>query len=202
MTRRLLWGAVVTLMLLAPVAASATTLTFDELPTQPVNGLTFMGVTFHFTIGGVPSTDAVYHGFGPGTTMFVQDPSLEGNAAGVLQLDFADPTPFLQFGTALSCFLCTLRPGFTVSLFDPNLDLLGVFPVDTFPFVSFTENQFAYDAALIQRAVLTFDSRDAARFAFDNLTYFRASEVPEPATLGLLGMGLAAILARRRQMKC
>src|SRR5262249_7821398 len=46
-------------------------LTFDELPFQPVNGLTYQGVTFGFTINGVASTDAHYHGSGPGQLKYV-----------------------------------------------------------------------------------------------------------------------------------
>ena len=71
----------------ALAAKPVTTLSFDEVPFQPVDGLDVSGVTFGFQIGGVPSTDAHYNAFGPGTTTFVQDPSLEGNAAGVLTLD-------------------------------------------------------------------------------------------------------------------
>jgi hypothetical protein len=76
-----------------PALAARVTLTFDELAPQPADGLSFMGVTFGFTVGGNPSTDARYGGSGPGQICFVQDPSLEGDAAGTLQLDFAVPTP-------------------------------------------------------------------------------------------------------------
>ena len=40
--------------------ASAFSLSFDELPMQPVDGLSYQGVAFGFTVGGVNSTDAYY----------------------------------------------------------------------------------------------------------------------------------------------
>ncbi len=150
--------------------AATVTLTFGELPFQPVDGLSFNGVTFGFTVGGAPSTDANYNSFGPGIITYVQDPSLEGNAAGTLTLDFAVPTPILQFGAALSIGGPFAR-GFSVELFDPALASLGVFDVATASVVSFTESRFSYQGPPVSRAVVTFNSAAAARFALDNLTF-------------------------------
>jgi hypothetical protein len=162
------------LLLFSPLgvarAATTTTLTFDELATQPVDGLNFSGVTFHFDVAGAPSSDANYASFGPGTTTYVQDPSLEGNAAGTLTLAFDQPVTALEFGVALSTNQ-TLTPGFSVELFSPGGSSLGVTPVDTavtsFPF---TEGKFTYSGAPVGRAVVTF-SAQAARFALDNLKF-------------------------------
>jgi hypothetical protein len=67
----------------APCSATEpTTITFDDLPPQPVDGIHQEGVTFDFKVGGVDSTDAFYNAFGPGATVYVQDPSIIGNAAG------------------------------------------------------------------------------------------------------------------------
>src|SRR2546422_83360 len=100
MNRNKLQIFVVSVWVLCTSALSvrATTLTMDELPFQPVNGLTFKGVTFHFSISGNPSTDANYHASNGGIGTYVQDPSLEGNSLGVLTLDFATPVSGLQFG--------------------------------------------------------------------------------------------------------
>src|SRR5712691_5906007 len=95
-------GVIMVLVFSHAAGAATVVLAFDELPFQPVDGLSFMGVTFHFTVGGVSSTDANYDSGGPGTITYVQDPSLEGNAFGTLTLDFDVPTPALQFGIALS----------------------------------------------------------------------------------------------------
>jgi hypothetical protein len=178
---------------LAPVPAWAITLTFDELPTQPVDDLSFMGVTFDFKVGGVDSNDARYNSLGPGIINYVQDPSLEGTALGILTLDFANPMRFLQFGVALST-LNPLNPGVTVSLFDAALDPIGVIPLNTAPIISFSEGQFTYYGVPVARAVLDFNEAGAGRFALDNLTF-----VPEPATLVLVGAGLLAMGARRRR---
>ena len=91
-----------------------------------MNGLHFSGVTFAFDVGAVPSTDATYGAFGPGSITYVQDPSLEGNSAGRLTLRFDQPTTVLQFGLALSTG-GSLSPGARVELFNPGGILAGRF---------------------------------------------------------------------------
>jgi hypothetical protein len=187
-------------------AAQAVTLTFDELPFQPVDNLSFQGVTFDFKVGGVDSTDARYGAGGPGSITFVQDPSLEGTASGVLTLDFATAISTLQFGVALNTF-ASLTPGFTVELFNPALMSLGITPVNTSSLVSFTEGLFTYSGAPVTRAVIDFNETAAGRFALDNLIYEPAisTPVPEPASLiGLLALGAfgaGSRLLRKHQQK-
>jgi hypothetical protein len=159
----------------APVQAAkpVTTLTFDELPFQPVDGLSFGGVTFGFQIGGVPSTDANYASAGPGSITFIDDPSLEGNAEGVLTLTFDKPTTVLEFGVARSC-TCVLSPGVAVELFKPGAagHSRGVMTVTTTPIISFSEALFSYSGPAIKTAVLTFPSAGlATRFVIDNLKF-------------------------------
>jgi hypothetical protein len=157
-----------------PGSCGFTTLRFDELPFQPVNGLQFRGVQFFFTVGGVASTDAFYNAAGPGIQTFVQDPVLEGDAAGQLVLDFPALTPSLSFGIARNTF-APLTPGATVTLFNAMGGVIGVFPVNlapTFP-GGFSEGLFTYNGpTLVRRAVIIFNSPGVApRFALDNLTY-------------------------------
>ncbi|MHC4171059.1 MAG: hypothetical protein ACYSWQ_29315, partial [Planctomycetota bacterium] len=57
----------------AGAADAAETLEFDELPYQSVDGLSYNGVTFGFSISGNPSTDAHYNAIGPGMLTYVQD---------------------------------------------------------------------------------------------------------------------------------
>jgi hypothetical protein len=159
----------------AQAATPVTTLTFDELPFQPVDGLSFRGVTFGFQVGGVPSADAHYGAFGPGTTVVVQDPSLEGDSNGTLTLTFDKPTTVLEFGIARSCF-CTLTPGVSVELFQPRAEALGrprpTVTETTSPLVFFSEAHFSYSGLAVKRAVITFPSAGVApRFALDNLTF-------------------------------
>jgi hypothetical protein len=156
----------------AQAARPLTTLTFGELPFQPVDGLSFSGVTFGFEIGGVPSGDAVYNGLGPGVTTYVQDPSLEGSAFGTLTLQFDHPTTILRFGIARNC-VCTLTPGVSVQLFSPGgQHSQGQISLPTTSLGTFSEALFSYVGPAIQTAVITFPSaNDAGRFALDNLTF-------------------------------
>jgi hypothetical protein len=150
-----------------------TTLTFDELPTQSIDGLGFNGVTFAFEDGGAPSTDAFYGGLGPGSITWVQDPSLVGASSGTLTLVFDQPTTVLQFGIARNC-VCTLAPSVAVELFRPGVteSFSITLTTTTSPLVSFSEAQFSYSGPAIRKAVITLSSPETAdRFALDNLTF-------------------------------
>jgi hypothetical protein len=179
-----------------PALADPVTLTFGELTPRPAHGVSIAGVTFGFTVRGLPSRDAVYNNSGPGSLAFLQSPSLVGNAAGVLVLAFDVPVDSLSFSVALSS-LAPFSPGFVVALFDDALNPLGVFGVATAPVLTFSEGQFRFSGAPVSRVAVVFNPT-AASFAFDNLTF---NPVPEPATWLLLGAGLA-VGAARRARKC
>ncbi|MBD2365435.1 PEP-CTERM sorting domain-containing protein [Anabaena minutissima FACHB-250] len=192
--------ALISLVTMSATQAATVTLTFDELPTQPVDGLSFKGVTFDFKINGVNSTDAFYNLLGPEGTVFISDNSLNGLARGVLTLDFEQSISALSFGVALNRFT-NFTPGFTVELFDPKLTSLGITPVNTSSLVSFTEGLFSYSGEPVRRAVVNFNNEDAFAFSLDNLTYQPISTaVPEPMTiLGSLAVGALALASRRKQ---
>ena len=177
--------------------AAITTLDFTELPFQPVDGLSYMGVTFGFRIGLNPSTDANYNSGGPGSIIFVQDPSLEGNAAGILTLEFDKAVKELDFGVALSTFI-DLTPGYIVRLFDPT-GYVGFYPVNTSPLVGHSEGQFSYSGPGITMAIIDFDELSASRFALDNLT-FNTIPAPGAILLGSIGLGVVSWLRRRRTL--
>jgi hypothetical protein len=176
--------------------ADTVTLSFDELPNQPVNGLSFMGVTFNFSMNGLPSPEARLNAVGLGDGAYVQGPVLEGNAEGTLILDFAVPTSLLSFSVARNS-LDVLMPGATVELFDPDLQSLGIFTLDMEPVFLFSEAQYIYSGAAVRRAMITFSNpEEADRFALDNLTV--TQPVPEPSTIllistGLIGLGIPAL---------
>lgn len=173
--------------------ADPVTLTFGELTPRAANGVSIAGVTFGFTVNGLPSGAAIYNAFGPPSLAFVQSPALVGNTAGVLTLNFAVPVDSLQFGVALSS-LAPFAPGFAVLLYDENAQAFAVVGVPTAPILTFSEGQFRFSGALVSRAVIAFHP-SAAQFALDNLTF---TPVPEPMTLLLLGAGLSLGAARRR----
>ncbi len=177
-----------------PGAAQAATLTFDGLPPQPANGLSFNGVTFGFQVAGVDSSAAVYGAAGPGALTFVDGSVLSGPTEGILTLDFTEPTAELQFGVSLET-ASLLVPGFSVELFDTGGWSLGVIDVVTVPLVSDSESFFSYRGVLLSRAVIAFNEASAPSFAMDNLGF---ESMPEPGTLLLFGSGLAGWALRRK----
>lgn len=182
----------------AGAADAAVTLTFDELPTQQANGLTYKGVTFGFTVGGSPSADALYGGIGPGSIIHLQDTTLEGDAAGVLSLDFVQPTNLLQFGIALNTF-AVVTAAYTVELFDASLSSLGTYTGNTHPLDVWSEDLFTYSGAMMSRAIVSFNEQFEGRFAVDNLSI---NPIPAPGSmlLGSLGVGVVSWLRRRRTL--
>lgn len=196
----------------------AETLTFDELgsPT-PVDGLTVLGVTFDFKVDGVNSRDATYNlSFSlPLPTeapenlfTLLQQPLLEGNAKGILTLDFTAPVSRIRFATALPVFN-TLTPGFSVELFNPELQSIGIIPVETNPIVFLSEGLFTYSGVPVIRAVvdfdetkLGFDELSPPRFILDNLSYTKVPEASSlPGLLALVVLGGALQLSRQEQRK-
>lgn len=199
--KKLVTICILLVLMLTGAANAAVTLTFDELPTQPVDGLSYMGVTFGFTVGGSPSTDAIYNGIGPGTLTYLQDPSLEGTTAGILTLDFADPVDQLEFGVALNTYDATIL-GYAVILYDPSYQLIDTYFNNTSPLVLWSEGLFTYSGTLVSRAVIGFNDQAANRFALDNLTINPANSIPAPGAvlLGGIGLGLVNWLRRRRTL--
>ena len=188
----------IVLVLMSGAANAAVTLTFDELPTQPVDGLSYNGVNFSFKVDWVPSTDAVYNGIGPGNLTYLQDASLEGTSAGVLILDFDKPTDQLDFGVALNSYNA-VPTAYVVKLYDSSYTPIDTLTGGTSPLVLWSEGQFTYSGTRVRRAVIGFNSQAASRFAIDNLTI---NPVPAPGAilLGSFGLGLVNWLRRRRTL--
>jgi len=196
--KKLIAICVLSVLMSAGAANAAVTLTFDELSTQPVDGLSYNGVTFAFKVNWVPSTDAVYNGIGPGNLTYLQDASLEGTAAGVLILDFATPTDQLDFGVALNSYNA-VSTAYVVKLYDSMDTAIGTFTGDTSPLVLWSEGQFTYSGTRVKRAVIGFNDQAASRFAIDNLSI---NTIPAPGAvlLGSFGLGLVNWLRRRRTL--
>jgi hypothetical protein len=178
---------------LEDVRAHVFHLTMDDLPNQPVHGLAHeSGVEFAFTIDGQPSNDAEYAAGGPQTTTFIEDPSIEGNSAGILFVGFSEPVPFVQFGVARS--VNTRSTHAVIELFDADNVSTGVTNLNLIPMPMFAEGRFTYNGPPISRFTLGFSPQPGVvRFAFDNL---RFGVIPEPSTVvlavvmvGMLGCG-------------
>lgn len=189
---------VLAVLMSAGAAEAASTLTFDELPYQSVDGLSYGGVTFGFTLSGSPSTDAYYGAIGPESLMYLQDSSLEGNARGILTLDFASPTNSLQFGIALNT-KNSVTGAYTVELFDESLGSLGIISGNTDPLICWSEGQFTYSGTAISRAVIDFNEQFSRRFAIDNLS---TNTIPAPGAilLGSIGVSCVGWLRRRKSL--
>ncbi|OKH33313.1 hypothetical protein NIES2101_40015 [Calothrix sp. HK-06] len=193
-------------------ADAVTKLTFDELgvPT-PVDNLTVKGVTFDFKIDGVDSNEAMYNASFPpqlpsNLLANLQQPSLQGNAQGILSIDFAAPVEALEFAVGVDA-VQPLAPGFSVELLDKGLNSLGITPVNTAPLAILSEGLFKYSGVPIKKAIVSFNSESSLnpnnpRFSLDNLSY---TAVPEPSSLIAL-LGSSAIsaylyLVRKQQQK-
>ena len=155
----------------ATVSAGAT-LTMDEVGYQPVNDLTVKGVTFGFTIGGTASTSAYYDDTGYGATAYTEDPSIIGDATGVLSFSFAQPAASVQFGIALSITTADTA-GATVSLYGIGGTLIGAYPVAVASDgLEYSSGLFSYAGPTpVASVAVSFDSNQAYDFAVDNLTY-------------------------------
>ena len=205
-------GFVIVLMMLGGTRAGATTITFDELPTQPVDGVSLLGVTFHYD--GVPPFVTTFNAF-----LLEQGPSLVGSRAGTLTLDFSTPVSLLEFDFALRNFfsqfpVTPIVPVARVSavLLDADLQNLGTVVSN----IDVTQEQlfqdpllfgfFSYTGTPVARASLNFavsapsaGAGLAAQYALDNLTFETTVPVPEPSSLCLLASGIACLAARRRR---
>ena len=192
---------VVQVGLVTAAHASPITLTFDEVSTPVPGGVSAMGVTFSLEVGMVPSGDLTYGHAGLGDLTYVMGKILEGDANGILTIDFSQPTTIIEFGLALNTVTTPDFPAADVELFDGALVSLGVTPLLTSSLLLFTEGLFSYSGVAVERMVIDFDDAIPAlppRFAFDNLTIDSGVAAPEPAALLLLAVALALCSLLRR----
>jgi hypothetical protein len=148
--------------------------TYDITPV-PCEGLSLDGVTYSFTVAGSPSLDCTAGTFtGPGTTNDINPPNIEGTAAGVLHLTFDVPTTQFDFGVALSTFASPQTDSVIVDLFRPGVGLLRQeVPLTTTSDPSFVGGRFEYNGPAVKTVTIHFSSGPFARFALDNVSYFR-----------------------------
>jgi hypothetical protein len=209
-TKQLFYGVFLIILLLTPnfVKAELISLTFDELPRQPVHNLNYNGVIFEFTENGLPSLDAEYNvSVGPSQPMaYISLPWLEGPAYhSILSLTFETPINYLKFGFALNT-----DPGVSVSdavgvsLFDTNMTNLGVFYEDAESILWSAEGEFLYnDNIAIKKASIDFNENYTYHawehsFGVDNLEF---NTVPIPSAIWLLGSAFIGLVGFRRKIR-
>src|SRR4051794_20534902 len=133
--------------------------TFDELPFQPLNGVSLKGVTFNFAISGSASTDATFNTLvGPGgVAPFIIPPNVEGNSLGTLTFTFAQPSSAISFGLARNVPIGT--SGATVELFSGSTSLgSSSVLVSLPPAFPFPDGLYSSSATNVTRGVITFDN--------------------------------------------
>jgi hypothetical protein len=160
------------LVLSEPVLPSEPFVQTYNIPAVPCDGLQLDGVTYSFTIGGVPDPNCVAGtSAGPGVTNNIQAPNIEGDARGVLTLTFGVPTSTFGFGVAQSTATSPQPQSVVVDLFSPGVGTLRQeLELTTTSDPTFVGGRFDYHGPAIQSATISF-SGPFARFVLDGVTY-------------------------------
>lgn len=183
-------------------------ITFSELTTRPVNGVTVNGVTFSFTGSGEPGIFGDPNG--PSQPMaYVNKPWLTGGTTGAfLTMQFSQPISSLRFGYALNTNVGgSVTNAMNVSLYSPSSLFLGTTSYNATSVLWSAEGLYnQIFATPVARVVLQFSSSYTffgwePLFGVDNISYTRAAltPVPEPGTYGITaGVFLFGVLLFRR----
>ena len=176
----------------AAFPTSASLIDFQTVPTgTEVNGLAINGVTFSYTVGGVPLNGAIVIGDSPGITNSIFPPNIvsTGNATGVLGIQLSAPVFLLGYGYAVFS-TGTLPAATTISVFS------GATPLGSLPYTGMSDPFYTGGFAGVQstiafdRVQVTFNVGETQGFALDNLQF---ASVPEPSTVWLLTLGLVLL---------
>ena len=180
--------------------AGTVTLTMDEVPFQPINGLavTKGGITFTFSD---PGGQMLYKASNGGNLTYVQDPTIEG-LNDTFSVAFSVPVSSVQFGMAASSFTPVTIATVTFYNGATQIATMTLHSSLTDPFA---EGQLTFSSPTITSMTIappagaTFPA-----FALDNLTVTTAaSTVPDssPLTLALMTIGIVGLggLALRKK---
>ena len=177
-----------------------TTITFDELEEQDLNGVQVAGATFIYEGSGVDLPTALFgtNQFDFGESNLLSAPSGAGDVGNPLTILFDSSLDFLSFNLGFTGF--DEADFFEVDLFSATtlVHSSEVMPslANDDPF-SFNEGVFLYQDSEnpFDSAVVTFQSVGAQNFVIDDLSF---GVVPELSSSFLFGLGALAFLRRRR----
>ena len=177
---------------LAAPAAGSTTIDFDGLPDG--TDLTTQFAAQGVTVSGYACASSFYAGFFAGDPIQVTNAQVGtcpgvgfSGTAGALTFTFSSPTTTFGFNGATNA-----GDVITFATAHGSLALPAALFVN--PFVGFTDatpfTSVTVSVGPVHPAIL-----------FDNLSFGAASTVPEPATLGLVALGLVGLAAGTRRRR-
>ena len=175
------------------VQASTVSINFDEFTTPPVNccygnptaGVPVIYPTVTIT-GGNSGTIMDNTGW---SNMQTSGKNLFGTLDGLITLNFNQPIS----GLSLDVINGTNAASFTLSEYDNSHNLIDS---ETMFLNRYTTAGSVERFSLLDAGVFSATISGNGDFAVDTITY---SDVPEPATLALLGLGLLAFAGLRRR---
>jgi len=147
-----------------------TVVDFTAETAQPIDGLSSQGVSYSYTVGGVPSTSGIYGAFAAGTGDFYAAPMFQSFGNGVLTITFDQPTDIVEMALIASQ-TGDVTAGFTVEVYGPNDKLRGSFDVDLASSPFWSGAWFSYTKNAVKWVRITKNTNAAFEYAVDNITF-------------------------------